>query len=129
MWMLYFSQFFTSLSYRFMQNLCACKVRILVFIICSQGVGNVQRRIMQSSHDALHQNILSNWFVTSSLWRWMYWANNSIKLPSAGKIQTWLIALLRFEYHVRLYSTFSAIFTPDVVFGHFIFVSSLVERH
>ena len=26
-----------------------------------------QRRIMQSSHDALRRNILSNWFVTASL--------------------------------------------------------------
>ena len=49
---------------------------------------------MQSSHDVLRQNILSNWFATSSLQRWMHWVKNSIKLPSSGKIQTWFTRTL-----------------------------------
>ena len=76
-------------------------------------VAHHQRRIMLSSHDALRRNILSNWFVTSSLYRWMRWVNNSIKLPSSGKIQTWFICTLAIWIPSSTYSTFSAIFTAE----------------
>ena len=66
---------------------------------------------MQSSHDVLRQNILSNWFATSSLQRWMHWVKNSIKLPSSGKIQTWFTRTL--AIWIPSSSTFSAILTAE----------------
>ena len=91
-------------------------------------VAHHQRRIMQSSHDALRRNILSNWFVTSSLYRWMRWVNNSIKLPSSGKIQTWSICTLAIWIPSSNTEPSLQFLPLNVVFGQFLSVSSLVER-
>ena len=119
--MLYFSQFFTSLSYRFMQNLCASFVhRVLEMFkggLCSPPMMHCTKIYYRIGlrHHHFEDGCIEQTTPSSS--------------HLQGRYRHDLIALLRFEYHVRLYSTFSAIFTPDVVFGHFIFVSSLVERH
>ena len=90
---------------------------------------SIQRRIMQSSHDALCLNIYSNWFVTLSLQRCMHWVNNSIKLPSSGKTQT-LVYLHSCELNTKFDLTVPSrqFLRLNVVFRQFIFVSSLVER-
>ena len=79
---------------------------------------------MQSSHDALRRiGLCRHHFKDGCI---------ELTTPSSsrlgGRHRRDLFALLPFEYQVRLYSTFSAIFTLNVVFGQFIFVNSLVAE-
>ena len=72
-----------------------------------------RKRIMQSSHDALH--ILSNWFVTSLFYRWIRCIKQTTPSSSRprGRYRRDFFAFLRSEYQVRLSRTFSAISTAE----------------
>ena len=65
--------------------------------------------------NALHYNILSNWFVTSSLYRWMCWVKHLCQASIFGsqKIQTWFICTLVIWIPRSTYSTLSVIFTAE----------------
>ena len=83
---------------------------------------------MQSSHDALH--ILSNCFVTSSLYKWIRCISKQLhQAPVLGE-DTDVIYLHSCDLYTKLDFTVPSLqfLRLNVVFGLFIFVSSLVER-
>ena len=78
---------------------------------------------MQSSHDVLRQNILSNWFATSSLSKQLHQA------PFFGQ-DTDVIYLHSCDLNTKFDFTVPSLqfLRLNVVFGQFVFVSSLVKR-
>ena len=78
---------------------------------------------MQSSHDVLRQNILSNWFATSSLSKQLHQA------PFFGQ-DTDVIYLHSCDLNTKFDFTVPSLqfLWLTVVFGQFVFVSSLVKR-
>ena len=78
---------------------------------------------MQSSHDVLRQNILSNWFATSSLSKQLHQA-------SFFGQDTDVIYLHSCDLNTKFDFTVPSLqfLWLTVVFGQFVFVSSLVKR-
>ena len=84
---------------------------------------------MQSSHDALRRNIVSNWFVTSSLFK-MDASSKQLQQAPVFEEDTDVIYLHSCDLNTKIDLTGPSLqfLRVKVVFGQFIFVSSLVER-